>query len=202
MAQTSSILSKPCCASASSCSMARWGRWSSNYKLTEADYRGNGFQDWKGKDLKGSIELLLLTKPDVIEEIHTRLSRSRRGHHRNQHLQRHHDRPARFPFPGEPKAGRKDPEFFQRVVDDADLRALVHEINLAAAQHRAKRRGSQSRTKPDSGALSPDRWAAAGHRVALAGCERSEFSRGHVRSNPASLLRTRRRRCSKAASIS
>src|SRR5207244_11064297 len=41
------------------------------YKLSQQDYRGKRFRDWKGKDLKGSLELLLLTKPDVIEEIHT-----------------------------------------------------------------------------------------------------------------------------------
>src|ERR1700681_1832326 len=40
------------------------------YKLSEQDYRGKRFPDWKGKDLKGSLELLLLTKPEVIEEIH------------------------------------------------------------------------------------------------------------------------------------
>src|SRR6267143_3201534 len=42
------------------------------HRLTESDYRGTRFRDWKGKDLKGSIELLLLTKPDLIDEIHTR----------------------------------------------------------------------------------------------------------------------------------
>src|SRR4029453_18815718 len=41
------------------------------YKLSEDDYRGKRFRDWEGKDLKGSLELLLLTKPEVIEEIHT-----------------------------------------------------------------------------------------------------------------------------------
>src|ERR1700694_2972702 len=40
-------------------------------KLSEQDYRGKRFHDWKGKDLKGSLELLQLTKPEVIEEIHT-----------------------------------------------------------------------------------------------------------------------------------
>ena len=33
--------------------------------LTEADYRGKRFRDWKGKDLKGAHELLLLTRPDA-----------------------------------------------------------------------------------------------------------------------------------------
>ena len=28
------------------------------YKLSEQDYRGKRFRDWKGKDLKGSLELL------------------------------------------------------------------------------------------------------------------------------------------------
>src|SRR5436309_9271625 len=39
-------------------------------KLSEQDYRGKRFHDWKGKDLKGSLELLNLTQPQVIEEIH------------------------------------------------------------------------------------------------------------------------------------
>src|SRR5881398_2799959 len=41
------------------------------YKLEEAAYRGERFRDWKGKDLKGNNELLVLTRPQVIEEIHT-----------------------------------------------------------------------------------------------------------------------------------
>ena len=39
-----------------------------------------------------------------------------------------------FLFQGEPTAGRKDQEFFQRVIDDAGLRALVREINFEAAR--------------------------------------------------------------------
>ena len=41
------------------------------YKLSEADYRGERFRDWQGKDLKGSLELLNLTQPQVIGEIHS-----------------------------------------------------------------------------------------------------------------------------------
>src|SRR5437763_9962761 len=40
-------------------------------KLSEDDYRGEKFRDWKGKDLKGSLEMLNLTQPQVIEEIHS-----------------------------------------------------------------------------------------------------------------------------------
>ncbi|ALM85061.1 methionine synthase [Bordetella sp. N] len=39
------------------------------YKLTEADFRGQRFAE-HGKDLKGDNELLTLTRPDVIAEIH------------------------------------------------------------------------------------------------------------------------------------
>jgi len=104
------------------------------HRLSESDYRGARFQDWKGKDLKGSIELLLLTKPDIIDEIHrgyleagadiietNTFSATTIGLHD-------------FLFRGEPESGRKDPEFFQRVVDDADFRGLVREINTAAAR--------------------------------------------------------------------
>ena len=104
------------------------------YKLNEADYRGERFRDWKGKDLKGSLELLLLTKPNMVRDIHTQyldagadlietntFSATTIGLHD-------------FLFQGEPTNGRKDAAFFQRVVDDTELRNLVHEINLAAAR--------------------------------------------------------------------
>ena len=97
------------------------------YKLSEADYRGDRFRDWQGKDLKGSLELLNLTHPQVIEEIHSdyfdagadiietnTFSGTTIGLHD-------------FLFQGEPTRGRKDQEFFQRVVDDAELRGLVQD---------------------------------------------------------------------------
>src|SRR5688500_10881544 len=39
------------------------------YKLSEADFRGERFKD-HSKDLKGNNDLLQLTRPDVIREIH------------------------------------------------------------------------------------------------------------------------------------
>jgi 5-methyltetrahydrofolate--homocysteine methyltransferase len=39
------------------------------YGLTEADYRHGHFEDHPS-DLKGNHDLLVLTRPDVIEEIH------------------------------------------------------------------------------------------------------------------------------------
>ena len=104
------------------------------HKLTEEQFRGARFAKHPAKDLKGALELLQLTKPEVIEEIHTQyldagadiietntFSGTTIGLHD-------------FLFPGEPENGRKDEEFFQRVVDDPELVALVHEMNVAAAQ--------------------------------------------------------------------
>ena len=39
------------------------------YKLEEADYRGERFKDWP-TDVKGNNDLLSLTRPDIIKEIH------------------------------------------------------------------------------------------------------------------------------------
>jgi len=39
------------------------------YKLTEADYRGERFKDWP-TDVKGNNDLLCLTQPHIIREIH------------------------------------------------------------------------------------------------------------------------------------
>src|SRR5438045_9122809 len=110
------------------------------YKLSEADYRGDRLRDWKGKDLKGSLELLNLSQPQVIEEIHSNyleagadiietntFSGTTLGSHD-------------FLFQGEPTSGGKDQEFFQRVVDDVSLMGLLREIDFKAA--RTARRGA------------------------------------------------------------
>jgi 5-methyltetrahydrofolate--homocysteine methyltransferase len=39
------------------------------YKLTEADYRGERFKDWLS-DVKGNNDLLSITQPQIIKEIH------------------------------------------------------------------------------------------------------------------------------------
>src|SRR5881227_1728103 len=103
-------------------------------KLSEQDYRGEKLRDWKGKDLKGSLELLNLTQPQVVEEIYAAYLEAGADIIETNTFSATtiglHD----FLFQGEPKTGRKDQEFFQRVVDDVDLRALVHELNFEAAK--------------------------------------------------------------------
>src|ERR1700724_3007477 len=102
-------------------------------KLSEADYRGKRFADWKGKDLKGSLELLNLTQPQVVEQIHSEYLAAGADIIETNTFSATtvglHD----FLFQGEPKGGRKDQEFFQGVVDDVDLRSLIREMNVAAA---------------------------------------------------------------------
>ena len=102
-------------------------------KLSEQDYRGKRFHDWKGKDLKGCLELLNLNQPQIIGEIHSEYLEAGADivetNTFNATTIGLHD----FLFQGEPSRGRKDQEFFQRVIDDVDLRALVRETNVAAA---------------------------------------------------------------------
>src|SRR6059036_2942228 len=104
------------------------------YKLSEADYRGERFRDWKGKDLKGSLELLNLTRPQVVEEIHAAYLEAGADVIETNTFSGTTIGLNDFLFQGEPTSGRKDQEFFQRVVDDVDLRALVQEINFEAAR--------------------------------------------------------------------
>src|SRR2546429_2293996 len=101
-------------------------------RLTEAEYRGDRFKDWKGKDLKVCLEILLLTRPEVIGDIHRRYLEAGADIIETNTFSGTsiglHD----FLFRGEPTGKRKDIEFFQRVVDDAELSTLVSEINLQA----------------------------------------------------------------------
>ncbi len=117
-------------------------------RLAEADYRGERFRDWKGRDLKGSLELLQLTRPAAIEQIHldyleagadiietNTFSGTTIGLHD-------------FLFQGEPTGPRKDEEFFERVTTDAGFRELAREINHSAAQIARK---AADRVSSDSG---------------------------------------------------
>ncbi len=139
------------------------------YKLSEQDYRGKRFADWKGKDLKGSLELLNLTQPQVVEEIHAAYLEAGADLIETNTFSGTTIGLNDFLFQGEPKRGRKDQEFFQRVTDDVNLRALVHELNFEAAKiaRRAADRvanetglrrfvGGSMGPLPVAGSISPD----------------------------------------------
>ncbi|MEW6303208.1 MAG: methionine synthase [Verrucomicrobiota bacterium] len=102
------------------------------YKLDEAKFRGGRFADWRGKDLKGNNELLQLTQPQIIEEIHHRYLQAGADIIETNTFSAttigQHD----FFFKHAP--GRKDQAFFDEVVNDATLQALARDLNLAAAQ--------------------------------------------------------------------
>src|SRR5256714_4865780 len=102
--------------------------------LTEADYRGERFRDWTGKDLKGAIELLLLTKPEAVERVHEEYLRAGADVIETNTFSATTIGLHEFLFDGKPSDGRKDPEFFECVVSDAGLRETVREINNIAAR--------------------------------------------------------------------
>ena len=84
-------------------------------RLAEEDYRGARFRDWQ-RELRGNNDLLSLTQPRLIRDIHAQYLAGRRRHHRDQHLQldlgrarrlRHAGAGARAePRRGEPGEGR------------------------------------------------------------------------------------------------
>ena len=104
------------------------------FKLTEADYRGERFKDHP-KDLKNNSELLSLTRPDVIRDIHE----------------------------GYLAAGADIIETntfgATRIAqDDYELGHLAREMNLASAQAGARGLPTSS-PRPTSRASSPAPWA-------------------------------------------
>ena len=102
--------------------------------LSEADYRGQRFRNWKGKDLKGAIELLLLTKPEAVEHVHEEYLRAGADVIETNTFSATTIGLQEFLFDGKPNNGRKDPEFFECVVNDVGLRETVREINSSAAR--------------------------------------------------------------------
>ena len=129
------------------------------YKLSEEQFRGARFATHPAKHLKGDLELLQLTRPEVIGEIHTQYLEAGADIIETNTFSAttigQHD----FLFVGEPKSGRKDAEFFEEIVRHPELGQLVHEMNFAAAKiarAAADRVASQSsRPRFVAGSLGP-----------------------------------------------
>jgi 5-methyltetrahydrofolate--homocysteine methyltransferase len=102
--------------------------------LSEADYRGERFRDWKGKDLKGALELLLLTQPKAIARVHEEYLRVGADIIETNTFSATSIGLHEFLFAEEPKNRRKDPEFFERVINDPAVRDITREINVTAAR--------------------------------------------------------------------
>jgi 5-methyltetrahydrofolate--homocysteine methyltransferase len=99
------------------------------YKLSEADYRGERFRDWPS-DLKGNNDLLCLTQPHIVKEIHKK------------YLEAGADIIETNTFNA------------QRVsLADYGMQSLAYEMNLAAAKCAVEAReefyGQNSKSNPD-----------------------------------------------------
>ena len=106
------------------------------FRLEEEDYRGERFADAARypNDLKNNNDLLVLTRLEIILDIHRRFLDTGRA----DILETctfgatsigQHDY-----FWHRPEEGRrKDQEYFQEVVDSPELKALVRDLNMAAS---------------------------------------------------------------------
>ncbi len=104
------------------------------YGLTEADMRGERFKDAK-KDLLNNGDLFTLTRPDVIGDIHRRFLEAGADIVETNTFSATSIAQSEF-FVDDPRerGGRKDPEFFQKIVEDDFLRHLAWEINEQSAR--------------------------------------------------------------------
>ena len=105
------------------------------YKLTEAQYRGERFADWP-VDLKGNNDLLVLTQPQIIAEIH------------QAYLDAGADIIETNSFNATAIA-----------MADYDMQALVWELNFAAAKLVKDLCVAQTAATPTSRASVPACWA-------------------------------------------
>ncbi len=69
-----------------------WGTMLQRAGLEDADYRGERFADHP-REVAGDPDLLNLTRPDVVLDIHRRYLAAGRRHHDDEHVHRDLDRP-------------------------------------------------------------------------------------------------------------
>ena len=105
------------------------------YGLTEADARGERFKETE-KDLLNNGDILCLTRPDVISDIHRRFLEAGSDIIETNSFSGTSIAQSEFfvEDPRESGKGRKDPAFYQKVLDDPFLRDLAWEINVKSAQ--------------------------------------------------------------------
>ncbi len=136
-----------------------------DYKLDEAGYRGARFDAWN-REVRGNNDLLNLSQPKAVRDIHLGVLPRRRRHRLDQHVLLDVDRAGRLRHAG------------HRLR--AELRGRA-----AGARRRDHRR---ERGRPQALRRGRDR-ADQPHRVDLAGCLQSGLPRHHVRPVARSLCR-------------
>ncbi len=105
-----------------------------SYGLGEAEIRGERFKD-ATKDLKNNGDLYSLTRPDVICDIHRRFLEAGADIIETNTFSATSIGQSEF-FVDDPreKGGRKNPAFYQAIIEDKSLNDLAWEINEKSAQ--------------------------------------------------------------------
>jgi 5-methyltetrahydrofolate--homocysteine methyltransferase len=104
------------------------------YGMAEADIRGERFKN-STKDLLNNGDLFSLTQPDMICDIHRRFLEAGADIIETNTFGATSITQSEF-FVDDPRehGGRKDPEFYQKIIDDQALNDLAWEINEKSAQ--------------------------------------------------------------------
>ena len=104
------------------------------YGMKEADIRGQRFKDSK-KDLLNNGDLFSLTQPQMVGDIHRRFLEAGADIVETNTFGATSIAQSEF-FVNDPRehGGRKDPAFYEKVIDDPFLKDLAGEINLQSAR--------------------------------------------------------------------
>lgn len=104
------------------------------YGMTEADIRGERFRN-ATKDLLNNGDLFSLTQPKMIGDIHRRFLEAGADIIETNTFGATSIAQSEF-FVDDPRehGGRKDPEFYQKIIDDPMLQGLAWEINETSAR--------------------------------------------------------------------
>jgi 5-methyltetrahydrofolate--homocysteine methyltransferase len=104
------------------------------YGMTEADIRGERFKD-STKSLLNNGDLFSLTKPEMIGDIHRRFLEAGADIIETNTFGATSITQSEF-FVDDPRehGGRKDPAFYQKIVDDPFLGSLTWDINEQSAR--------------------------------------------------------------------
>jgi 5-methyltetrahydrofolate--homocysteine methyltransferase len=104
------------------------------YGMTEADIRGERFKN-STKDLKNNGDLFSLTQPQMICDIHRRFLEAGADIIETNTFGATSITQSEF-FVDDPRerGGRKDPAFYQKIVEDPFLNSLAWEINEQSAR--------------------------------------------------------------------
>jgi 5-methyltetrahydrofolate--homocysteine methyltransferase len=104
------------------------------YGLSETDARGQRFSG-SAKDLLNNGDILSLTRPDVIGDIHRRFYEAGSDICETNTFSGTTIAQSEF-FVDDPRehGGRKDPEFFQKIIENPFLKDLAWEMNVESSR--------------------------------------------------------------------